>query len=39
MLKQVQLKNDDLLLDLDCGYGFVGVYATESVEEQNIVMD
>ncbi|WP_312540961.1 methyltransferase [Enterococcus sp.] len=38
MLKQVQLKKGDLLLDLGCGYGFVGIYAAETVEEQNITM-
>lgn len=38
MLSQVQFKSSDKLLDLGCGYGFVGIYASNFVSPKNIIM-
>lgn len=38
MLSQVQFKSSDKLLDLGCGYGFVGIYASNFVNPKNIIM-
>lgn len=38
MIKQVQFHEDDRLLDLGCGYGFVGIYASTLINSDNITM-
>lgn len=38
MISQVQMKKEDKLLDLGCGYGFVGIYASLYINPKNIVM-
>lgn len=38
MLSEVQFKDGDKLLDLGCGYGFVGIYASNFIEPKNIIM-
>lgn len=38
MLSQVQFNNNDKVLDLGCGYGFVGIYAGKLINPENIVM-
>lgn len=38
MLSQVQFNTDDKVLDLGCGYGFVGIYASKLIDPKNIIM-
>lgn len=38
MIKQVQFHENDRLLDLGCGYGFVGIYASTLLNPDNITM-
>jgi len=38
MLSLVELTPDDKLLDLGCGYGLVGIYASKFLPHENIVM-
>jgi len=38
MLSEVEFSPDDKLLDLGCGYGAVGIYASKLIGEQNVVM-
>lgn len=38
MLEQVSFKENDLVLDLGCGYGFVGILAAESTSAENVTM-
>jgi 16S rRNA (guanine1207-N2)-methyltransferase len=38
MISQVKFNKDDKLLDLGCGYGFVGIYASKLINAQNITM-
>ena len=38
MLSTVNLSYDDKLLDLGCGYGIIGIYASKFLTPQNIIM-
>ncbi len=38
MLTLADIKSHDKVLDLGCGYGVVGIYASKIVEPQNVVM-
>ena len=38
MLEHVELKADDKVLDLGCGYGVVGIWAARNIGEENVVM-
>lgn len=38
MLSCVNFSENDKVLDLGCGYGFVGIYASEFVPEKNVTM-
>ncbi len=38
MLSLVELKNCDKILDLGCGYGFVGIYCAKIIRPSNIWM-
>jgi len=38
MLKNIQLKEDDKLLDLGCGYGLVGISAAKVIGEERVFM-
>lgn len=38
MLSLVQFNKDDKVLDLGCGYGFVGIYAGKLINPENIIM-
>ncbi len=38
LISQVSFDKNDKILDLGCGYGFVGIYASKIIEHKNIVM-
>ena len=38
MLSAAEFLQDDKLLDLGCGYGFVGIYAAKLIGESNVIM-
>ena len=38
MLSTIEFTAEDKVLDLGCGYGFVGIYAAKQIGEQNVVM-
>jgi len=38
MLSVLNLKEDDKVLDLGCGYGIVGIYAAKVIGAENVVM-
>jgi len=38
MISQVEMNKEDKLLDLGCGYGFVGIYASSFIAHYNITM-
>ncbi len=38
MLSVIDLKDDDKVLDLGCGYGVVGIYAAKIIGSHNVVM-
>ena len=38
MLSCVQFSLGDKILDLGCGYGFVGIYAAKLIGEENVTM-
>lgn len=38
MVSQVNFDENDRILDLGCGYGFVGIYASKIVGQNNVVM-
>ncbi len=38
MISQVSFNENDKILDLGCGYGFVGIYISKIIGQENIVM-
>ena len=38
MLSVLDLKEDDKVLDLGCGYGLVGIYVAKVIGAENVVM-
>ena len=38
MLSVVEFSENDKVLDLGCGYGFVGIFAAKSIGAENVVM-
>lgn len=38
MLSAVELRADDCLLDLGCGYGLVGIYAAKTIGQDRVTM-
>jgi len=38
MLSVLNLKDDDKVLDLGCGYGIVGIYAAKVIGAKNVIM-
>lgn len=38
MLRSIELKKDDKVLDLGCGYGLVGISAAKVIGEENVFM-
>ncbi len=38
MISQVNFNENDKILDLGCGYGFIGIYISKIIGQENIVM-
>jgi 16S rRNA (guanine1207-N2)-methyltransferase len=38
MLEKADIKSDDMILDIGCGYGLVGIYCAKKADPKNITM-